>query len=157
MYVIASGNDDVPGLLAYSLEGGFSAAMSPSMEWWLEQYSQYIGTISERAKAPEMKNRSVILPMLSSKWDQCAPYNKAIPQHYGNTPYTGCVATAIAQIMRYYKWPAKGEGTIQWTCNRDYSSHDHIFNFEEVVFDWENMLDEYTGSETLAQKTRLHN
>lgn len=155
MYVIASGNDDAPGLLAYSLEGGFSADISPSMEWWLEQYSQSIGTLSEPVEAPQKQNRSAIPPLISSKWDQCAPYNKLIPQHHGNTPYTGCVATAIAQIMRYHKWPNKGKGTIQWTCNRDYASHDHIFNFEEAAFDWENMLNEYTGGGTVAQENAV--
>ncbi len=155
MYVIASGNDDAPGLLAYSLEGGFSADMSPSMGWWLEQYSQYIGTVSEPVIASNNENRSAILPMMSSKWDQCAPYNSFIPRHNGNTPYTGCVATAMAQIMRHHEWPDKGEGTIQWTCNRDYGSHDHIFNFDEVIFDWKNMLDEYNAGETTAQENAV--
>lgn len=155
MYVIASGNDNAPGLLAYSLEGGFSTDISPSMEWLSEQYSQYIGTISEPIKVPNKENRSAILPMISSKWDQVAPYNKFIPQHNGNTPNTGCVATAMAQIIRYYEWPNKGEGTIQWTCDRDYSSHDHIFNFEEAAFDWENMLDEYNGTETTTQENAV--
>lgn len=155
MYVIASGNDNAPGLLAYSLEGGFSADISPSMEWLLEQYSQYIGTISEPIKVPNKENRSAILPMISSKWNQVAPYNKLIPQHNGNTPNTGCVATAMAQIIRYYEWPNKGEGRIQWTCDRDYSSHDHIFNFEEAAFDWENMLDEYNGTETTTQENAV--
>ena len=155
MYVIASGNDDAPGLLAYSLEGGFSSDISPSMEWWLEQYSQYIGTLSEPVHASQKENRNAILPMISSKWDQGVPYNNFIPLHNGNTPYTGCVATAMAQIMRYHKWPDKGDGTIQWTCNRDYGSHDHIFTFEETGFDWKNMVDEYNGSETTSQENAV--
>ena len=155
MYVIASGNDNAPGLLAYSLDCGFSAEMSPSMEWWLEQYSQYIGATDIPFKSAGNKNRTPIAPMISSEWDQCAPYNNLIPRHNGNTPYTGCVATAMAQIMRYHEWPDKGVGTIQWTCNRDYASHDHIFDFENAPFDWENMLDKYNGSETPAQESAV--
>lgn len=155
MFVIASADDDAPGLLGYSLDGGFSPDISPSMEWWLEQYSRYIGTAKTSLKATGSERRSAILPMISSEWDQCAPYNNMIPQHNGNTPYTGCVATAMAQIMRYHEWPDKGEGAIQWTCSRDYASHDHIFNFEDAPFDWANMLDKYNGDESPVQENAV--
>lgn len=125
MYVIASGNDNAPGLLAYSLDGGFSAAMSPEMEW-LDQYSQYIAATGTSEKSTAEGNRSPISPLISTRWDQCAPYNNLIPQHNGNTPYTGCVATAMAQIMRYHEWPDMGEGAIQWTCSRDYTSRPYL-------------------------------
>lgn len=141
MYMIASGNDNFPGLLAYSLDGGFSAAMSPEMEWWLDQCSQYIGTADGSLKPVNKGNRSPVAPMISARWDQCAPYNNLIPQHNGNTPYTGCVATAMAQIMSYHEWPDRGMGETQWTCGRDYASHDHVFNFEDTPFDWESMAD----------------
>lgn len=155
MYVIASGNDNAPGLLAYSLDGGFSASMSPEMEWWLEQYSQYIATPGISMKSTAEENRNPIAPLISTQWDQCAPYNNLIPQHNGNTPYTGCVATAMAQIMRYHEWPDMGEGAIQWTCSRDYASHDHIFNFEDAPFDWDNMADRYDEGATQAQENAV--
>lgn len=155
MFVIASGDDNVPGLLAYSLDGGFSEDISPAMEWLLEQYSQYIGTTEIALKSGNNGNRSPICPMISSEWEQCAPYNNMCPPHNGNIPYTGCVATAMAQIMRYHQWPDKGEGTIQWTCQRDYASHDHIFNFEDAPFDWGNMLDKYNGNATFDQENAV--
>ena len=155
MYVIASGNDNGPGLLAYSLEGGFSSEMSPSMEWWLDQCSRYIGMADVSVESAGKGNRGAIAPMLTSEWDQCAPYNNLLPLHSGNVPYTGCVATAMAQIMRYHEWPERGEGAIQWTCNRDYSSHDHYFNFEEVAFDWRNMLDRYDDGATTEQNNAV--
>lgn len=155
MYVIASGNDNTPGLLAYSLDGGFSPDISPSMEWWLEQSSQLIGTTDISSKPANNENRSPVLPMISSEWDQCAPYNNLIPQHNGNTPYTGCVATAMAQIMRYHGWPDKGEGTVQWTCDRDYASHDHSYDFEVQTFDWENMADRYDECATREQENAV--
>lgn len=155
MYVIASGNDSAPGLLAYSLDGGFSASMSPGMEWWLDQYSQYIATAGISVKSTAEENRNPIAPMISTQWDQCAPYNNLIPQHNGNTPYTGCVATAMAQIMRYHEWPDMGEGAIQWTCSRDYASHDHIFNFEDAPFDWDNMADRYDEGATQVQENAV--
>ena len=155
MYVIASGNDNVPGLLAYSLEGGFSEAMSPEMEWWLDQCSRYVVTADVSLKSTNKGNRSPIAPMISTQWDQCAPYNNLIPQHNGNTPYTGCVATAMAQIMRYHKWPDRGVGETQWTCKRDYFSHDHAFNFEDAPFDWVNMADRYDESATQAQENAV--
>lgn len=155
MYVIASGNDNVSGLLAYSLNGSFSTNLSPSMEWLLEQYSQYIGTIEVTLKQVRKENRHPIAPMTTTKWDQCAPYNNLIPEHNGRTPNTGCVATAVAQIMRYHEWPDIGEGAIQWTCNRDYASHDHIFNFGDAPFDWGNMLDRYNETATKTQENAV--
>lgn len=155
MYVIASGNDNVPGLLAYSLNGGFSSNTSPSMEWWLEQYSQYIGTAEMSREPADNENRRPIIPMTTTEWDQCAPYNNLVPKHNGETPYTGCVATAVAQIMRYHKWPDKGVGATQWTCNRDYDSHDHFFDFEDVPFDWESMLNSYNENATTAQENAV--
>ncbi len=155
MFVIASGDDNAPGLLAYSLDGGFSQEKSPSMEWWLEQYSQYVATADISAKAAGDATRRPIPPLITSEWDQCAPYNNLIPRHNGNTPYTGCVATAMAQITRYHKWPDKGEGAIQWTCDRDYAAHDHIFNFEDAQFDWGNMVDRYDESATPEQENAV--
>lgn len=155
MYVVASGDDKAPGLLAYSLEGGFSSNIPPSMEWWLEQYSQNIGMIEISAIQSPKEKRNPISPMISSCWDQCAPYNTLLPKHDGRTPYTGCVATAMAQIMSYHEWPDKGAGTIQWTCNRDYASHDHIFNFEDEAFDWGNMVDKYDESATSQEEAAV--
>lgn len=155
MYVIASVDDNIPGLLAYSLDGGFSANVPPSMEWWLEQYSQNIGMTENSVIQFSHENRSPIPPMISSEWNQCAPYNNLLPEHNGSIPYTGCVATAMAQIMRYYEWPMKGRGAIQWTCNRDYTSHDHVFNFEDAVFDWENMVDKYDETATPQEEVAV--
>lgn len=155
MFVIASGDDATPGLLAYSFDRAFTSEVSPAMKWWLDQYSLYIGTAEISVKSVSDENRSPIAPIISSEWDQCNPYNNLIPTHNGNTPYTGCVATAMAQIMRYHEWPATGEGMIQWTCNRDYTAHDHSYDFETQSFDWENMVDSYDEHATQAQENAV--
>ncbi len=151
MYVIASADDDFPGLIAYSFEGGFSEDMSPSMQWLICQYSESIG-ISGGANVAHSRSynadRSPVSPMLSTKWGQAEPFNSLCPLHDGVRPVTGCVATAIAQIMRFYSYPDRGLGTIQWTCARDGYNHDHSYDFEAVAFDWNNMADVYSSNST---------
>ena len=70
------------------------------------------------------------LPLLKTKWGQRGPYCYFTPEHY----LVGCVATAIAQIMRYYKWPSQGRGSHSyqwngWTLSADFSD----------PYDWDNM------------------
>ncbi|MFC2165947.1 C10 family peptidase [Acidobacteriota bacterium] len=51
------------------------------------------------------------VPLLKTKWDQGSPYWNWCPVLWGSRCYVGCVATAMAQIMRYYKWPNQGIGS----------------------------------------------
>lgn len=67
------------------------------------------------------------------------------------------MATAIAQIMRFYSYPDRGLGTIQWTCARDGYNHDHSYDFEAVAFDWNNMADVYSSNSTEPSKGQLPN
>lgn len=66
-------------------------------------------------------------PLLTTQWNQWAPYNGFCP---AGCP-TGCFPTALAQIMNYWKWPAESRGQVDET---DFSGH---------KYDWENMLDIY--------------
>lgn len=74
--------------------------------------------------------RTEIAPLLQTQWGQDDPYNLQCPVKSGKHCQTGCVATAMAQIMYYHRWPAEG-------------------------YDWDNMLPTYTGSETEAQQAAV--
>lgn len=157
MYVIASANDNTPALIAYSLDGGFTEDVPPSMQWWMSQYSENI-VLADDYKAKHIsrkERRHPISPMLSTKWGQSEPFNNLCPIHDGIRPVTGCVATAIAQIMRFYSYPNKGVGTTGWTCNRYGSDHDHYYDFDSVIFDWESMIDSYGNSASQKEKNAV--
>lgn len=97
----------------------------------------------EVAKAPTMTMEAIV-PMLSSRWGQQAPFNDLCPEKDGVKAVTGCVATAMAQIMRYHQWPLKGEGEAQFKCA--YSDEWEQMDFAGTTFDWEWMADSYTSS-----------
>lgn len=92
-----------------------------------------------------------VAPLLGRiQWNQDSPYNNLCPiinASTGERAATGCVATAMAQVMRYYKWPARGAGSNQYT----YSNNTLYLDFSQTVFDWNNMTETYSATSTQAQ------
>lgn len=87
-------------------------------------------------------------PLLKTKWNQDEPYNSQIPYKV----YTGCVATATAQIMKFHQHPNKGTGFIPAYQTKD-PSNNAIYNIPQIdlnqyEYDWANMLNEYYNSPT---------
>lgn len=126
--------------------------MPPSMTWWLGEYSRQIEWASANGIVSSIDGAAtdyeMIAPLCATKWDQDAPYNGLCPLRNGVTTVTGCVATAMAQVMNYHKWPATGQGSIAYDWNNETLSMD----FSTVTFDWLNMLNIYpeatSGTET---------
>ncbi len=75
---------------------------------------------------------STVSPMLQTLWNQTSPYDALCP---GGTP-TGCVATAMAQIMRFWKYPAKGIGSSSYNCP-NYGTLSA--NYGNTTYNWNNM------------------
>ncbi len=138
-FVIMSADDRLPAVLGFSDNGAFDEKrLSPDMKWWLGEYCRDIAgmyreegvdmtaTASAHRQAP-VADRKAIEPMLKTKWDQMAPYNQYCPGQYP----TGCVATAMAQIMKYHEWPEMAVGS------------NSEMDFDGTYFDWDYMLDEY--------------
>ena len=82
------------------------------------------------------KNIPLVGPLVQTKWDQGAPYNMYVPNGWP----TGCVATAMAQLMKYWEWPVQGTGEHSYQWN----GQTLTANFGETTYDWANMLDVYT-------------
>ena len=89
-----------------------------------------------------------VTPMLTSTWNQLSPYNALCPELNGQRCVTGCLATAQAQVMYYWKYPATGQGvnSYWWGNGEQYLSAD--FGHEYV---WDLMVDSYSGSESQEQ------
>ena len=73
-------------------------------------------------------------PLLKTKWDQGYPYNYYVPTINGQRAWAGCVATAFAQIMKFWNWPPRGEGShsYSWRGQTLSANFDHPYN-------WDNM------------------
>ena len=80
---------------------------------------------------------STIGPLLSTTWDQDAPYNLNTPRWYdGQATLTGCVATAAAQIMKYWNYPATGQGSTSYTWNNGSVNRTLSANFASSNYNW---------------------
>ena len=83
------------------------------------------------------KNIALVGPLVQTKWDQGAPYNMYVPNGWP----TGCVATAMAQLMKYWEWPVHGTGEHSYQWN----GQTLTANFGETAYDWANMVNVYTA------------
>jgi hypothetical protein len=87
---------------------------------------------------------TAVLPLLKTTWNSNAPYNQKIP----NNASTGSVATAMAQIMKFWERPTTGVGEHSYT----WSGGTSYANFGETTYDWANMPNSLSSSSTDAQK-----
>lgn len=147
-FVIVSGDDSLTELVGYSDSSSFDPDKIPdNMRSWLQAYSGYVASVQAgecKAKRQQINNITTITvrPFVTTKWNQYEPFNGMTPIADGENCVTGCVATAMAQIMKYYEWPERGEGSFSYT---DDSGHRLSADFSQSVYDWENMLDEYNS------------
>ncbi len=148
-YILLSADDVATPVLGYSDNGSFDLKeMSPQMKWWLEQYAAQIEyAVKHRTASAVIPTRAnaAIAPMIKTKWNQSAPYNELCPTDPSTNKrcVTGCVATAMAQVMAYWKYPAVGKGTVNYRP-RGFSTN-LTMDFTQTRFDWANMLDEYSA------------
>ena len=180
-WVIIAASDAVTPVLAYSETGHFRTDNMPeNIKHWLGNYDKFIKRIetdgveaSEEAqaewkhlrKAPPStaKGNVVVAPLIKTTWDQDAPYNNLCPGTGSDKAYTGCVATAMAQVMKFWEWPVKGSGSHSYrpldpNDPDQYSSRytsTLSANFSTTTYDWANMKNSYSGSSTSTQKTAV--
>lgn len=151
-FILLSADDEAYPLLGYADSGSFDPAnIPPQMKWWLEEYTNQIAYAAEKpsmdAQAAEAQlrasreGREAIAPMIETQWDQVAPYNNQCPLQGAYRTYTGCVATAMAQVMKYWNYPEKGTGSI--TYNAETIQKQLSLDFSSITFDWDQMLDVY--------------
>lgn len=151
-------DDDAIGraVLGYTDEGTFDAENLPiGLQDWLKQVGVLMDAVHEgkinRAKAPNKARQIVVDALIKTKWNQGVPFNNLCPMLDGKRCITGCVATAMAQVMKYWRWPTHGYGSVTYTdtdgCKQELSQ-----DFSTHNYNWDNMLDTYTtGNYSTAQ------
>jgi hypothetical protein len=159
-FVIISGDDRTPDVLGYADSGNIEMDnLPPNLKGWLEGYSKQIKAINNSniarsrafSKSVTRAPKTAIAPLLTTKWGQDDPYNMNCPDFFntGDKCVTGCVATALAQVMKYHNYPIKGNGEHQYSFQPS-SGDGRIIeaNFGETTYEWDKMLDNYKSSYT---------
>lgn len=140
-FVVVAGDDKMGEVLAYSHEASIDMAnLNPEARYLLDSYRQVYEKLGKnkglttRAETAT-KATDAVQPLLKSKWGQDYPYSK-------QTQYvTGCVATVVAQVMYYHKWPAQGKGQESYKVTFDNTVRSA--DFTKSHYDWDNMLPDY--------------
>lgn len=155
-FVVVSSDTQFTPVLGYSDTSFNSDNLPANFRWWLARITASMrnGYVSSYTPTRSTSSGSYLC---TAQWGQESPYNLNCPKsfgRYGSNLYTGCVATAMSQIMYYYKYPATGSGTdCTYTVTRSSSSEGttHSRNFTST-YDWSNMIDDYTGQSTSTQQ-----
>lgn len=157
-FAIVSGDDDMPEIVGYADHGTYDANNMPAaMAAFLNNYRATIEAVKQgnasaikniaEAKALRANNTrttTAVSPLLGDiKWNQSTPYNNMCPKYDDtNLSATGCVATAMAQVMMYWKYPNELKADIQ-----GYKTSTHELTVAGELkgqkYDWENMLPSY--------------
>ena len=139
-FVVVSASSKVLPVLAYSFESnyGTDTLLHEGFNAWMYHYQQQIEFATQHDIAPteevvseweRLLNHSFetdskfgqlqsVEPLLVSKWNQDYPYNNWCPTDLsgpGNHCYAGCVATAMGQLLNYYRFPNQGQGNYTYT------------------------------------------
>ena len=167
-WVIVSADDNAVDVLGYSNEGSFDGAKALSnTKWWLKYYAERVAYDAEQTNKESARRasarkaapaKSPIAPLLDDiEWNQGSPYNDLCPidPADGTRCYTGCVATAAVQIMRYWKWPATGEGRMSydWKSAAGGFGHEEV-DFSTATYDWDNTLPNYEKEGVVATQAQ---
>lgn len=161
-FTIVSGDDELPEIVGYSAHGNSEHLMkTEGCAAFLKAYQKFVAAFTQgdakarkilaeqRAlKADGRYQQPKIAPLLGDiAWNQDPPYNKMCPEYKGSElSVTGCVATAMAQVMMYYKYPTELKADIPaYTTATNKLKVNAISKGEE--YDWNNMLPTYTEGE----------
>ena len=185
-FVIVAGTDCVDPIIAYSTDGCLDPNnIPPAMQWWLKQQANVIAycqneelepadnhvmswkTLEEQRLPYFGQDSKAVTRLLETQWNQNYPYNALCPVVTNGTydvrgrAYAGCVATAMSQIIRYWKYPRQGNGSHGYHINNSQAGLDTTLtvNFGESYYDYDKMPAKLTSSsaeEEIHEVAKLH-
>ena len=177
-FVIVAGDDAVTPVLGYSKSGTFDYEHQPdNRRAWLQDYAgairqarynenhtadEAVGAKWQQLAAdgyqPATRNGAsiVVEPLVTTAWNQWPYYNSLCPNYNTDEPTpTGCVATALAQIIKYHEWPAQGRGTHGYYHDvygyqyADFGSTTYQYDLMPTELDENSSADEVNAVATL--------
>ena len=164
-FVIVSGDDRTPEILGYADSGSFSEDNMPDgLRWLLDGYAEQMEWLDDNGldesyeacasrtsrKAPA---RTAIAPLIKTRWNQGAPYNAYCPEINGEKAVTGCVATSLAQLMYYHKWPLESTTAIPGytVTTKDENKNAYTLTvpiLSAIALNWNAMTNTYADNAT---------
>lgn len=174
-FTIVSGDDRLPEIVGYSSQGSYDENNLPEgfvsfMKAYQNLYNKVnLGDAEALKNLAEIKawrnkknasaaSTSAVAPLLGNiEWDQTSPYNNMCPKYDSvHVAATGCVATAMAQVMAYYKYPKQLKADIPGYVNRWNGIPMEIptITQEEGIYDWDNMLPKYNKEANATQQQK---
>lgn len=174
-FTIVSGDDRLPEIVGYSSQGSYDENNLPEgfvsfMEAYQNLYNKVnLGDAEALKNLAEIKawrnkknasatSTSAVAPLLGNiEWDQTSPYNNMCPRYDSvHVAATGCVATAMAQVMAYYKYLKQLKADIPGYVNRWNGIPMEIptITREEGIYDWDNMLPKYNKEANATQQQK---
>ena len=174
-WAIVAGDDVAQPIIAYSYDGTFSVSKTrpPQFERWMENIKNEVHEAIQKQTKPikptiekwdrlavssESFETPTILysaapPLLSTTWNQNANYNSECPEDEfgpGGHVWAGCVATAMAQVMKYHNWPDSGMGSHAYTPDTNPQYGVQSVDFSAATYDWDIMPDSLDGASSAA-------
>ena len=174
-FTIVSGDDRLPEIVGYSSQGSYDENNLPEgfisfMKAYQNLYNKVnLGDAEALKNLAEIKawrnkknasaaSTSAVAPLLGNiEWDQTSPYNNMCPKYDSvHVAATGCVATAMAQVMAYYKYPKQLKADIPGYVNRWNGIPMEIptITQAEGIYDWDNMLPKYNKEANATQQQK---
>ena len=156
-WVIIAADDRVSPVIGYSDKGTFNlSGMPDNLKWWMDGVADVIDDVrqsgdgaSESVRMAWESLRAGMSPVKegnksyieTANWDQDEPFNDACPIVNGETKRaaTGCIATAMAIIMRHNCWPSHGKGVIGGYTTITKQTYILPYDLEQNTYDWDNM------------------
>ncbi len=156
-FVLVSADDAMSPVLGYSTSTGMvgRSAMPDNVKSWLGHYTEeYEAAVANGWQAtetvaaewadliagtnqPKAPGTKAVNALIQTQWDQDEPFNNLCPMQGGSRSVTGCVATAMAQVMKYWEWPTTGTGSHSYT-SESYSLNVSV-NFASTTYQWSSM------------------
>lgn len=136
-FVLVANDEESTPVLGYSFTKYDEKELPENFTWWVNAINSSLQKKKVRANLPTQYPQSVS-PLLKTTWGQSTPFNNKCPKEGSERCLTGCVATAMAQVLYYYHYPLQGTGS--------YTYNNYTFDYGKTVFQWGNMLADYTSS-----------
>ena len=171
-FVMVSADDRLEPVVAYSTENAFfDTHIADNLDWLIAEYCREADSVFAHvsslhpilvekwrevtkpvSSAPSQTRSVVVGPLLKTQWNQSQGYNAMCPSNNNEQAVTGCVATAMAQLIRYWRYPTVGSGYKSYNCP-PYGTLSA--NFGATVYDYNNMPEQLSGASTTAQITAV--
>jgi hypothetical protein len=158
-FIIVSGDDVAKPVLGYSDDGTYDES-NPNFAYWMETLSREIAAAVENGVSQDEQTEAAwdafennkpvraygdyVEPLIKTRWTQHEPYNNLCPKISGTRTLTGCVATAMAQIMKYHKYPKTRTVEIPGYTTGTGINIPAISG--STTYEWDNMSNTYTSS-----------